>query len=124
MSGYGEIWSANIVTELLRQEGLPFAFLNARDVLLVSEPEGAGEGRHRCMYVCMYVDVCMERCTVLNVCMGGCMYGLFILCVCMCCRYVGDVLYVCMHGGGCMYVCTRRLKYLSVCIYVRMYVCV
>eukprot|EP01041_Mallomonas_annulata_P005902 gene5902-11914_t len=39
VSGYGEIWSASIISEVLRQEGLPFIFLNARDVLVVSEGE-------------------------------------------------------------------------------------
>ena len=37
VSGYGEIWSATIMTSAMRQAGLPFVFLNARDVLLVSE---------------------------------------------------------------------------------------
>jgi aspartokinase/homoserine dehydrogenase 1 len=37
VSGYGEVWSATIMTEAMRQEGLPFVFLNARDVLVVSE---------------------------------------------------------------------------------------
>jgi aspartokinase/homoserine dehydrogenase 1 len=37
VSGYGEVWSANIMTALLNQEGLPFKFLNARDVLFVNE---------------------------------------------------------------------------------------
>lgn len=37
VSGYGEIWSASIIAEVLRQQGLPFVFLNARDVLFVSE---------------------------------------------------------------------------------------
>ena len=39
VSGYGEIWSATIISEVLKQDGLPFIFLNARDVLLVSEGE-------------------------------------------------------------------------------------
>lgn len=39
VSGYGEIWSANIMAEVMIQQGLPFVFLNARDVLLVSEDE-------------------------------------------------------------------------------------
>lgn len=34
------------MTEVMRQEGLPFVFLNARDVLLVSEPEGSGTKVH------------------------------------------------------------------------------
>lgn len=37
VSGYGELWSATIMSEMMRKEGLPFVFLNARDVLLVSE---------------------------------------------------------------------------------------
>lgn len=37
ISGYGEIWSANIMAAAFRLEGLPFKFLNARDVLFVNE---------------------------------------------------------------------------------------
>lgn len=37
VSGYGEVWSATIMAAAMRQEGLPFVFLNARDVLFVSE---------------------------------------------------------------------------------------
>lgn len=37
VSGYGEIWSASIMQALMIQEGLPFKFLNARDVLFVNE---------------------------------------------------------------------------------------
>ena len=37
VSGYGEVWSANIMAEAMRHEGLPFVFLNARDVLIVTE---------------------------------------------------------------------------------------
>ena len=37
VSGYGEVWSATIMAALMVQESLPFVFLNARDVLLVSE---------------------------------------------------------------------------------------
>lgn len=37
VSGYGEIWSASIMEALMNQEGLPFKFLNARDVLFVNE---------------------------------------------------------------------------------------
>ena len=37
VSGYGEIWSASIMAEATRLEGLPFVFVNARDVLVVSE---------------------------------------------------------------------------------------
>lgn len=39
VSGYGEIWSATIMTEAMKMQGLPFIFLNARDVLFVSETE-------------------------------------------------------------------------------------
>lgn len=39
VSGYGEVWSATIMAEAMRQNGLPFVFLNARDVLFVSEDE-------------------------------------------------------------------------------------
>lgn len=46
VSGYGEVWSANIMAALMRQEGLPFIFLNARDVLLVSEHESTGTKVH------------------------------------------------------------------------------
>lgn len=42
VSGYGEIWSANILAEALRLRGMPFVFLNARDVLLVGEYENIG----------------------------------------------------------------------------------
>eukprot|EP01040_Poterioochromonas_malhamensis_P013267 gene13267-14571_t len=42
VSGYGEIWSANIMTEAMRMQGLPFIFVNARDVLYVSEEETIG----------------------------------------------------------------------------------
>jgi bifunctional aspartokinase / homoserine dehydrogenase 1 len=37
VSGYGEIWSASIMTEAMKCADLPFIFVNARDVLLVSE---------------------------------------------------------------------------------------
>lgn len=37
VSGYGEIWSASIMTEAMKCENMPFIFVNARDVLLVSE---------------------------------------------------------------------------------------
>lgn len=37
VSGYGEIWSASIMTEAMKCEGMPFVFVNARDVLFVSE---------------------------------------------------------------------------------------
>jgi len=37
VSGYGEIWSATIMAEAFQQEGLPFKFLNARDVLFINE---------------------------------------------------------------------------------------
>ena len=37
VSGYGEIWSATLITHAMRREGMEFAFLNARDVLFVSE---------------------------------------------------------------------------------------
>ena len=39
VSGYGEIWSANVMTEAMKERNLPFVFLNARSVLLVSEDE-------------------------------------------------------------------------------------
>ena len=39
VSGYGELWSATIMTEAMLERGLPFVFLNARDVLMVSENE-------------------------------------------------------------------------------------
>ena len=39
VSGYGEVWSASIMTQAMRHEGLPFVFLNARDVLIVTEDE-------------------------------------------------------------------------------------
>lgn len=42
VSGYGEIWSANIMTEAMQLDGQPFIFLNARDVLLVEEQETIG----------------------------------------------------------------------------------
>ena len=37
VSGYGEIWSASIMAEAMRCENMPFIFVNARDVLFVSE---------------------------------------------------------------------------------------
>jgi aspartokinase/homoserine dehydrogenase 1 len=37
VSGYGEVWSASIMTAVMQKEGLPFVFLNARDVLFVNE---------------------------------------------------------------------------------------
>jgi aspartokinase/homoserine dehydrogenase 1 len=37
VSGYGEIWSASIVQAALQIRGLPFIFLNARDVLFIEE---------------------------------------------------------------------------------------
>lgn len=42
VSGYGEIWSASIISAFLKLEGLPFGFLNARDVLVVGEYETVG----------------------------------------------------------------------------------
>ena len=42
VSGYGEIWSATIMAEAMRQAGIPFVFLNARDVLFVSEQDNLG----------------------------------------------------------------------------------
>jgi aspartokinase/homoserine dehydrogenase 1 len=39
VSGYGEIWSATIMAEAMCLENIPFIFLNARDVLFVSENE-------------------------------------------------------------------------------------
>lgn len=39
VSGYGEVWSATILAAVMKKSGLPFIFLNARDVLLVSENE-------------------------------------------------------------------------------------
>ena len=39
VSGYGELWSATIMTEAMLERGLPFVFLNAREVLMVSENE-------------------------------------------------------------------------------------
>lgn len=42
VSGYGEIWAASLLAEALQQEGLPFVFLNARDVLLVEDDETVG----------------------------------------------------------------------------------
>lgn len=42
VSGYGEIWSATIISEFLQLKGLPFVFLNARDVLVVGEYETVG----------------------------------------------------------------------------------
>lgn len=40
VSGYGELWSATILSHALRLQGLPFLFVNARDVLRVSEEDG------------------------------------------------------------------------------------
>mmetsp|Transcript_13662 Transcript_13662/g.22791 ORF Transcript_13662/g.22791 Transcript_13662/m.22791 type:complete len:919 (+) Transcript_13662:124-2880(+) len=37
VSGYGEVWSATIMATAMRQEGMPFKFLNAREVLFVDE---------------------------------------------------------------------------------------
>lgn len=42
VSGYGEIWSASIISAFLKLEGLPFVLLNARDVLIVGEYETVG----------------------------------------------------------------------------------
>lgn len=39
VSGYGEIWSASIIAAVMQRNGLPFVFINARDVLFVSEDE-------------------------------------------------------------------------------------
>lgn len=46
VSGYGELWSANIMAEYMKQENLPFVFLNARDVLIVSEEDSLGTKVH------------------------------------------------------------------------------
>jgi len=46
VSGYGEIWSATILAAALKSKGLPFEFLNARDVLFVSEGENIGTVVH------------------------------------------------------------------------------
>jgi aspartokinase/homoserine dehydrogenase 1 len=42
VSGYGEQWSAQIMTEAVRHSGLPFVFVNARDVLFVAEHDSLG----------------------------------------------------------------------------------
>ena len=42
VSGYGEIWSATLITHAMRREGMEFVFLNARDVLFVSEEGDSG----------------------------------------------------------------------------------
>lgn len=42
VSGYGELWSAKILSAAMRQQGLPFVFINARDVLVVRSDESAG----------------------------------------------------------------------------------
>jgi aspartate kinase len=39
VSGYGELWSANILTEVLKKSELPFVFLNAREVLIVDNSD-------------------------------------------------------------------------------------
>ena len=46
VSGYGEIWSARLLELALQEDGLPFVFLNARDVLVVSEEEAVGTAVH------------------------------------------------------------------------------
>ena len=46
VSGYGEIWSARLLSIALKQRGLPFVFLNARDVLVVSEEDSVGTTVH------------------------------------------------------------------------------
>lgn len=46
VSGYGEVWSATIMAAAMRQQGLPFVFLNARDVLVVSEDAALGTKVH------------------------------------------------------------------------------
>ena len=46
VSGYGEIWSATLLSVALRNAGLPFVFLNARDVLFVTEDDHIGTKVH------------------------------------------------------------------------------
>ena len=46
VSGYGELWSATIMAEYMQQENIPFVFLNARDVLIVSEDDVLGTKVH------------------------------------------------------------------------------
>ncbi len=43
VSGYGEIWSATLISHVLQGNGLDFRFLNARDVLKVSEEGDEGD---------------------------------------------------------------------------------
>jgi aspartokinase/homoserine dehydrogenase 1 len=40
VSGYGEIWSASLIAHAMRARGMDFKFLNAREVLHVSDEEG------------------------------------------------------------------------------------
>ncbi len=46
VSGYGEVWSATIMTEAMTLKGMPFVLLNARNVLFVSEQENVGTKVH------------------------------------------------------------------------------
>jgi aspartokinase/homoserine dehydrogenase 1 len=46
VSGHGELWSATIMTEVMKQEGEPFIFVNARDVVIVSDNESIGTKVH------------------------------------------------------------------------------
>ena len=46
VSGYGEVWSAQILAAAMVQQGLPFTFVNARDVLIISENDVMGVQVH------------------------------------------------------------------------------
>lgn len=46
VSGYGELWSATIMAEFMKHENLNYTFLNARDVLIVSEEDVLGTKVH------------------------------------------------------------------------------
>ena len=43
VSGYGEIWSAQIIAAAMRHMGMPFEYLNAREVLRIAREDIAGQ---------------------------------------------------------------------------------
>ena len=44
VTGYGEVWSAMTMHAYLESQNVPSAWLDARDVLIVSQSSGSGLG--------------------------------------------------------------------------------
>jgi len=43
ISGYGELWSAQVLASVMQSMGMPFEFLNARDVIRIRTEGGTGQ---------------------------------------------------------------------------------